>query len=370
MLNSGVNKFNKIVFVIGAFDPRLIRRIESVVELGYDVEVYGYYRNVSHLTNFSSEFKVNMLGTLDNGRAYWTKFKKINFDVDKILKIHNKENVLYYSEGILITTVLRLKGAKYVYEISDILYAEGKWKYILPLWKCLDRHLVSNSIFTVMTSEGFKRFLNVPNANVVIQPNRVSNKIRGCQRNVLSKHDEGFIFSFVGSIRYETIFRFAEVIGKYFPQHQFHFYGEPELASTQSVIQSLISKYSNIKIFGRFKNPDDFERIYNSIDIVVITYGHSFNENILDPNKLYEGILFCRPLIATEGTFIASQLERYQCGFAIDSSSEEDIKKAIEQITPELINQYSANEKNLDENCAFDNVDEISHFLNSLVSKD
>ena len=194
----------------------------------------------------------------------------------------------------------------------------------------------------------------------------MNRRLLGCQRNVLDKKENKFVFSFVGSIRYEPILRFAKVIGAYFPQHEFHFYGVANVEYTQNVLNELTSKYDNVKMFGAFKNPDDFEDIYKKVDIVVTTYGHTFNENILDPNKLYEGILFCRPLVATESTFLASQVERYNCGWNIDSSTDEGIKSFVENLTVDKVKEISINEKTLPDEFAFDNIDSLREVLCTL----
>lgn len=58
------------------------------------------------------------------------------------------------------------------------------------------------------------------------------------------------------------------------------------MESTQKAIDDMMELYPNIKLFGDFKNPDDFEHIYNSVDVVVVTYGvESLNETILDPTN-------------------------------------------------------------------------------------
>lgn len=128
--------------------------------------------------------------------------------------------------------------------------------------------------------------------------------------------------------------------------------------------------YPNIKLFGAFKNPDDFELIYNSVDVVVVTYGvESLNETILDPNKLYEGIFFCRPLIATKGAFLAKQIERYGCGISIDSSTEEAIRDSISQLTIEQLNNISRKEYEIGREEAFDSMDNLLKLLEEICKK-
>ena len=360
--------FKKIVFLVSSLSqPRCIRRIESIVALGYDVEVYGYDRGQYNCNKFSDNIPVTVLGRMAKGVGYLSKLLTVKRDINRILKEHNGQKCLYYSFGYFESLFLRLKKVPYAYEISDIAYGSSRFNKIRSIMRAIDRNLVKHAKFTLLTSEGFKEYLNQDKGNYIIQPNKVNRKIYDIERKPLSLNGNHIVFSFVGSIRYASMMRFAEVIGEYFPQHEFHFYGIANVDSTQRKLDELMNKYKNIKLFGEFKNPDDFEKIYNAVDVIVITYGaESLNEKILDPNKLYEGILFCKPLIATKGTFLENQINRYKCGVAIDSSTKETIRKAIESISMDFLNECSQNEYNIDRDFAFDNMQNLKKMLLSL----
>lgn len=360
--------YSKIIFLVSSLSqPRAIRRVETIKSLGYAVQVYGYDRVQYNCNHFSEDIPVIVLGEMSKGGGYLSKIKTIRRDIAKIVKIHKDENCLYYSFGYFESMFLRLKGAPYAYEISDIVYGTSVFNKVQWFLHKINQNLVKNSIFTLLTSEGFKGFLN-QKANYIVQPNKVNKKIFNVERNPLLLDSNKIVFGFVGSIRYDSMMRFVETIGKYFPQHEFQFYGVANIDATQKRLDEFVAKYSNVKVFGAFKNPDDFERIYSNIDVVVITYGtETLNEKILDPNKLYEGILFCRPLIATDNTFLAEQVKRYGCGFCIDSSSEKSIKRALEMITLKDINECSARELQIPREEAFDNTNNLGELISKYV---
>ena len=361
-------KYQKIVFFVSSLSqPRAIRRVESIAALGIEVAVYGYDRKQYDCNKFSEGIPVTVLGEMSKGGGYIEKLRQIKADIRRITAKHRGEGCLYYSFGFLETVFLRKAKVPYAYEISDIAYSTGALGRLRPILYQIDRKLVKHSVLTLMTSEGFKKYLNVKDATVVIQPNKVNRKLLGCGRNVLELKENKFIFSFVGSIRYDTILRFAKVVAEHFPQHEFHFYGVANVESTRQFLDNLIAKYSNIKMYGPFVNPDDFESIYNKVDIVVTTYGLTFNEKILDPNKLYEGILFCRPLIATDGTFLAEQVRKYDCGFVIDSSTEETIVDFINTLTAKQLNEISAKERTIKDTFAFDDMKHLTEVLSQIV---
>lgn len=363
--------YNKLIFFVSSLSqPRAIRRVESIEALGYEVEVYGYDREQYNCNRFSDRIPVTVLGKMSKGGGYLDKIKAIKRDVIMVINAHKGQKCLYYSFGYIESIFLRLKGVPYAYEISDIAYGFPPFDKVRPLLRAVDRNLVKNALFTLLTSEGFKAFLNQPKARYIVQPNKVNRKIMDVDRKQLKLKDNHIVFSFVGSIRYVSIMRFARAIGKYFPQHEFHFYGVANVEATQKSLDDMMALYPNIKLLGAFKNPDDFERIYNSVDVVVVTYGtESLNETILDPNKLYEGILFCRPLIATSGTFLAEQIVRYGCGISIDSSSEEAIRDAISHLTIKHLNDISEKEYQTDREEAFDNMDNLAKILQGICKK-
>jgi len=362
--------YTKLIFIVSSLSqPRAIRRVESIAKLGYDVEVYGYDRGQYNCNKFSDNIPTTVMGKMTKGNGYWKKLRTICKDVSSIIDKHKGQCCLYYSFGFFETLFLRLNKVPYAYEISDIVYAnKGIFGKILHR---IDRFLIKDATFTLLTSEGFKIYLNQPKAKYIIQPNKVNNKIYNVERKPLHlKINDKIIFSFVGSIRYETMMRFLNVIGKYFPQHEFHLHGVANIPQTKENLDGLIKKYTNIKLFGEFKNPDDFERIYNSVHVIVTTYGNeTLNERILDPNKLYEGMLFCRPIIASEGTFLAEQVKRYNCGFCIDSSSEESIKSAMESISVEEYNLCSSREFNIDRKCLLDDMTNMANLLAAICHK-
>ncbi|MFK1864609.1 hypothetical protein ACIXHM_20590 [Bacteroides fragilis] len=313
---------------------------------------------------------VTILGQMSKGDGYLEKIRTVKRDIARVVKEHKGQSCLYYSFGYFESIFLCLKGVPYAYEISDIAYGFPSFGKARPLLRAIDRNLVKNAQFTLLTSEGFKGFLNQPKARFIVQPNKVNRKIIGVERKPLNLKDDHFIFSFVGSIRYASMMRFARTIGKYFPQHEFHFHGVANVESTQKAIDDMMELYPNIKLFGAFKNPDDFEHIYNSVDVVVVTYGvESLNETILDPNKLYEGIFFCRPLIATKGTFLAEQIESYGCGISIDSSTEEAIRDSLRLLTIEQLNNISRKEYEIEREEIFDSMDNLSTLLEEICKK-
>ena len=355
------NNKNKVVFVVDSLtQPRCIKRILSFANAGYECEVYGYDRKKFNCNILPEGIKVTVLGEMKDGEDYLKKLKTLRKDIRGILKTHKSENPLFYSFGFISTLLFFLRRKEYIYEISDILYGYPKFDKVLWLFKWIDKRMIKKSIVTVMTSEGFREFLGLQADNIVIQPNKVNSTLVDAVREPMSvTKNQGLVFSFVGTARYDTIYRFAEVIGTHFPQHQFHFYGQA-YGGALKVCTNLSSRFPNVKYYGAYKNPEELEGIYSKINIVVACYTpNSLNERLAEPNKLYESMFFCKPIIVSDGIFLARQVKAYQCGYCLDATSDNNIIDFVNNLDADDINRISSQDSRMDPNSLVDNPSEI-----------
>lgn len=337
----------KIVFLLESISqPRCIKRVNSFISKGYDVDIYGIDRGKYNENANIQGKKIHVIGKQIDGRKHINKFFSNQTELKRIVKDYNPHNTIFYSFGFALTLSLKLNGCKkYVYEIADILYGYNKFNGVRLLLKSIDKFLIRKSLLTILTSAGFGNFLF--NAkwpkNIIIQPNKLSSTfINKKQPDRIVFSQEKIVFSYVGAFRYpNTIFRFANIIAEKYPQHEFHFYGDSRL--TGEVIR-MSEIFDNIKYFGSFKNPDDLMKIYQNINIIVACYDiQSLNERIAEPNKLYEALYFQKPIIVSENTFLAERVREYNCGYAIDASNDDSIISFIESITNEKLNEIIEN---------------------------
>lgn len=314
--------------------------------MGYHCDVYGYKRGKYDVNEYPAGINVQVLDTVSDG-DYLRKAIKSWKNLSKVVASNQGTAVAFYAFGFFQAFVCVIKGVKYVYEISDIFYAYPGLKRIKWLLKFIDRILIKKSALTVMTSGGFLEFFNIKeNRKILIIPNKVSPLLAVIPRKSLSDPLNSLRFGYVGSIKYDTIFRFADTIGKYYPNYHFDFYG----GATDDIkkrIDEMVSKYANIKSHGVYKNPDDLESIYSGIDIVIACYDvNSENERIAEPNKLYESLYFCKPIIVSDGIYLARRVKELDCGFTIDASTEENIRSFIDSLTSMELKRISEKEFN------------------------
>ena len=134
------------------------------------------------------------------------------------------------------------------------------------------------------------------------------------------------------------------MVGEKFPHHQFHFWGD---GSFGKAFREECSNYNNVVFHGKFKNPEDLNTIYSQTDVVVACYKNTnLNERIAEPNKMYEAILYCKPIVVQKDTFVAERVAKYKCGYAIDSYCDDEIEKFVKNLSRDEMVKISIAEKN------------------------
>lgn len=350
----------KIVFFINAVTvPRCIKRIEEFIDNGYEVEAYGFDRGGNVHTR-PSKFDIKVIGYHNISQSYFERLRIIYKSMKPIIRQYKNQDVLFYYFFYDVAFVGWLLSKKlFIYEESDIPYTGIGNVVLRKLFGRIDRKIISRSLLTVMTSEGFIdfHFGDLRPKNIVVIPNRVSSNIVEFEYYNKSIDINHLKFAFVGSYRYESVLNFTAVIAENYPQHQFHIFGL--VVENKNELDQLLQKFSNIHFHGTFKNPDDLPKIYEQINLVLSTYdATSINAQYAEPNKLYESIYFRTPIIVSSNTFLAKKVNRLGIGYDINGLDKEEIKSFVRNLTLEdLMNKQKACESIPKETAINKNVD-------------
>lgn len=343
----------------------VVRRVEALQKAGFEVHLYGYHRTTMTEYQYDTRVIVKNLGVLENGKGYFHKLQLMRKDITEIIKSEGRGSTIYYGFGFLIGNILSFCHVNYIYEICDLLYGYGRLQKVSQLFRIMDRRAIRKSLLTVLTSDGFHKYLfKKPQDNILIQPNRVNQFFTDIERLDLNKVDVSHLkFAYVGAPRSKsTVLHFAKVIGRYYPNHEFHFYGDGPSASG---FMLEASDYANVFFHGRFKNPHDLMDIYNNIDIVVACYEtEALNERLLEPNKLYEAIYFNKPIIVSENSYLADRVKNLNCGYVINAYSENAIRNFIDNLSQDSIYSVRQSEK-LIHTC--DTIDSSTNLINRIL---
>lgn len=128
----------------------------------------------------------------------------------------------------------------------------------------------------------------------------------------------------------DTLCRLAE---KYRNELTIELYGRPALTEVPD-FDERIEKHSNINFHGRYKSPEDLERIYQDLDLIwSIDFMEAGQNSVwLLPNRIYEGGVFSVPSISLKGTQTARWLDDKNIGFTLDEPLFETTSVLIERL--------------------------------------
>lgn len=353
----------KIVFIAGNLtQPRFVKRLKSFISRGYEVEVYGFDRGVfQNINQLPSSVKVHNLGQITSGKNYIKSFFYHFKVLYPVFSQHKDKTTLFYTLGFFPALVASVfVPRRFIYEISDLIYGYFPINAIISIFRLIDISIIKRSYLTVLTSEGFEKYLfpKQKTSNTLVVPNKLDETFLGKRLPQNRISNSSIRFSFIGFLRYpDTIFRFARIIGEHFHQHKFIFYGDSDL---RDEVKELANKYANIYFLGKFRNPEDLERIYDSIDVVVACYDTiTFNERVAEPNKLYESMYFSKPIVVSENTFLAERVLEYQCGYIINPKEDTSIIDFISELSIDNVNAIMDRINAINENEMVDNPEHI-----------
>lgn len=353
----------KIIFLSSQLSlPRIIKRVTSFSEKGYEVEIYGFSRSeFLNGNSYPERIKVHSFGFLPDGQSYLHSLKEHHKFISKIIKQENHNDVVYYAIGFIPALICFLYAKRsYLYEISDLIYGTFKYSQLSAAFAFMDSLMIKKSLLTVLTSQGFSDYLfngKQPN-NVIVQPNRLNSTFFskvGRPKPLLSPN---LRFGFVGYLRYtNTVFRFAMIIGEKFPDYSFSFYGDSKYAKDA---KAMSEKYENVHFFGKFKSPDDLSSIYSNLDVIVACYDTStFNEKVAEPNKLYESLFFCKPIIVSPNIFLSKRVCELRCGYEIDATNDSVVENFIKNLKHEELEAIAQHEYEMGLSEMIDNPNDI-----------
>ena len=265
-----------------------------------------------------------------------SKFKKIipmlkfKQQIEKILRKEHYTHLIVLTTlpGVLIHKILLKQYVdKYILDIRDYSYEKYSW------YKKIVEKLIANSYFTAISSNGFKAFL--PQSNKIITCHNIGSDFPKEKEGVDLKNKEKITIGFVGGIRYfEENCKLINVFANN-PKYQLAYIGRKNLDCDLEAYCKR-NNIKNVLFQGDFNNADKPE-IYKGIDFINSVYGNgSLEVTTLLPNRLYDGILFKKPVLASKGTYLGKIVDEYKLGIVVDIN--EQNKKFIE-----IVNTYINN---------------------------
>ena len=306
--------------LIVAFHPRTMTPYsrlyeESVIESGneYDIVFWDRFRNGA-LEKVGNEYIIHRICTLGGNKlkkipaffAFRKAVKKIIEDgkYDRIV-------ILNTMPGILLSDILIEKYKnRFILDIRDYTYE----KY--DFYRNRVNLLIDNSFFSTISSPAFCQFLKRERSDRLLLNHNITNE----SKRVGSCRDLKFLrewnIGFVGAVRHEK--ENENILDEFRNDKRFKFsyYG---VFNNGCRLDSYCQKHNveNVRFYGAFDNTDK-PNIYESIDIINSVYeSQTFGEGYSVPNRLYDAILFKKPMIVFEDTYIAQIVQKYKLGLVV-----------------------------------------------------
>ena len=345
----------KIVFILATnSNTNNIKRIEAFINSGYEVEVYSFSRGEG--TGQNNAISIKILSEFSNNVPYWKRIKIMRDGIKRVLDETKGQKCIYYlirNDVALIYSFMSHRP--YIFEEADMTHVNFGNQTLVKIAEKRIKYIIRHSVCSTFRSEGFVKYHfgdDIPD-NVFVIPNKLSPHVKDFPIVEKNPFDISHLrFGFVGVMRHRATYHFVDTLLKYYPQHEFHFYGICTTEADQALYEDL-KKYPNCFFHGRFKSPDNLTGIYSNIDIVLSTYEtQGVNARYLDSNKLYEAVYFNTPVIVAPNTFLAEKVKSKGIGFELDALNEQEVMTFIGNLTEDSINEKIKNIKAIEkESC-------------------
>lgn len=231
--------------------------------------------------------------------------------VQKIIRKNQYDKIIVLTTlpGVLIcNTLLKQYKGNFILDIRDYTYEKYSFYHRLV------ERLINASYFTAISSRGFQRFLG--NNEKIIVNHNISNENDVVEKPSLYAGKELIYIGFIGAVRYyEENIKLIDSLatsGRY----QLFYAGRRSAECNLSGYCNTKS-YTHVIFSGGFENSDKPD-LYKNVDMINALYGcGSLEVTTAIPNRLYDCLIFKKPIIATEGTYLAEIVKKYKLGIAL-----------------------------------------------------
>ena len=252
-------------------------------------------------------YKDNKIGH-QRGILDYYKFKRF---VSKHLNTRKYDKVIVFGIPMMFflkrAILSRFKG-NYVLDIRD-------YHKMLKYFNIF--RIVNKSSFVVLSSPGFKKWL--PNSDKYIINHNT--RIRGldelnnfemlCNKKKIS-------IAYIGSIRdFQINIDFIDAL-KNNDRIDLYFHGEGHINKD---IQKYLdcNNIKNVYLTGRYIKEQEKELYFKNNIINVLRYNDGINNKTALPNRLYNAVVYGKPVIAFGGTYLTEIIKGYGLGLVINN---------------------------------------------------
>lgn len=304
--------------------PRLIKRVNELINLGNEVTVIYQERDYFKLNKLPDNCIKIPLIKVENGR-YLKRIFTTLMSIWRIIRIRKTFDVIYAFSFDLLIVSLFITGKRRLYEIGDLR------KINSIAYDTFYKFLLKKQNKIIVTSSEFGKYLHksysVPWEKIKVIENKIELKVIEAlpPRKIHNVSSDVVIIGVIGLLRYpQTIDFIKAIVGT--DRLIVHIYGAGSLLP--EIMRYVDGK--KVVYFGEFQYPNDLTRIYEKIDFSFVMYDSGeLNVRLALPNKLYESIYFGKPLIVSSQTYLEKKVKQLDIGFSHDINDIENLPGVI-----------------------------------------
>ncbi len=229
--------------------------------------------------------------------------------------------------------------SKYIIDIRD-------YNKILKIYNFIKA--IENSAFTVISSPGYELWLPQSDKYLVNHNTQIKSISELVEPNLINMSDRINI-SCIGAIR--DIKVNIDFINSLANSELINLYYHGEGDANDKIIKYLSDNcIDNVVFSGRYQRKDEASLYFKTDLINVLRDNDSINNYTALPNRLYNAVLYGKPMLALDGTYLAEIIEKYNLGLVIKSF------KNIEEEINEYLGHFNIYEYDFGRNLFFKKV--------------
>lgn len=304
--------------------------------------------------------KVVRLGNVSHGNY----FKRLITGIKTIKKIRalGKDSDIVYCftlDGLIISYLSFLfSKKKFVFQVQDIRPIFFGTSLISKLAKVLEKYTLRHVSLLVVSSPNyyndyFKPEYAFPEERVLVIENKLVSEV-AYEERVTDSFDP-IVIGYFGVLRcsrsWECLFN---TVSKNQVGLRLYLRGKIDAIPE---MEKLIVPFKNISYGGMYRSPEDLADVYSKVDLVWACYPFS-NKNegnwkMARTIRFYEAIAFKKPVIVQKGTAQEEEVLSLNIGVVVDMNNPSDVKRTLENITFDDIQEWKSNIEALPKSYAF-----------------
>ena len=247
---------------------------------------------------------------------------------------HQRSFLDYYIYSRFVLNILKKNnydkvvvfGIQLVFFLKRHLIKEYRDKYIIDI-RDHNRIIkyfniektIEHSNFTVISSPGYKEWLPESNNYVINHNTQIESlaELKEVKPFDLSSSNEISV-GCIGALRdYKINIDFIESL-KNNEIVKLNYHGEGNI--NQGISKYLLEHgIKNVNLTGRYDKEEEPELYKKNNIINVLRYNDGINNKTALPNRLYNAVIYGKPMLAFDGTYLSEIIKKYNLGIVIGS---------------------------------------------------